>query len=137
MACSRVLQVRTPKIVGDACFQPRLGDSLGCFRGNVVEVGCIAPNDRSETDHSVIAAALTELTRRHGDFQRTRHANDIDRFGPAARAFQGIERAAQQAVRDEAVEAADDDREPQPLAAQLAFNRPESFFVLPHEINGL
>jgi TRAP-type C4-dicarboxylate transport system substrate-binding protein len=55
--------------------------------------------------------ALGQFLRRQRNFKRARHSHHLNIFFRSARGFERAEGAVQKAFRDEAIEAADDQRE--------------------------
>src|ERR1035438_2414275 len=105
MACSSVLVVSTPNATGTPVSDATWAIPLAAL---------VAADDGAEADHRVVAVLPRHFARDHRHFPRAGNLDDIDQIRAAASAGEGIHRPAQQALRDEAVEAADDDRKAQP-----------------------
>ena len=77
-------------------------------------MGCLAADHGAETDDRVVAVLARHFAGDDGDFPGAGDLDHIDRFGAGAGAGERIHGAAQQALGDETVEAADDNRKAQP-----------------------
>ena len=122
MACSTVSQVSTPKIVGNPCLGSDPGDAARSAFSNVVIVRRLAADHRAKADHRIELAAVGHHPGRRRKLERARHAHNPRGTEIPAVATDRVQSAAEQAVRDEAVEPRDDTAESQPLGIEVAFD---------------
>ena len=90
-----------------------MGHAFGRLRRHIVEVGSFSADDRAETDDRVVPMLAGNLPGDNRHFPRTRDLDYVDQVRIGAGAGQRVHRATEQTLRDEAVEAADDDGEPE------------------------
>jgi hypothetical protein len=82
----------------------------------------VAADHRAQADDAVVPLLRGQFPRQHGQLPRARGLDDLDVGVLAAGARQRVERARQQAVGNQAVEAGDQDGELQPLRIQIPFD---------------
>ena len=106
---------------GHAAILASASDAPSCLAGHVVEVERLSSDHRPQADHRVIAAALRHVACHQGELEGARNVGDVGVVGLDSVAFQAAPRARQEPLRDEIVEAGDDDGEAKPLTFQTAF----------------
>ena len=97
-------------------------DAFHRFAGHIIEVRCIAADHRAQANDGVVALLPRQLAHHHRQFPRPGNLHYFDIVGLPARARQRVQRPAQQAFADEAVEPAHHNRELQTRRCQLTFN---------------
>src|SRR5579871_6862393 len=103
-------------------FRSRMGNSFGCFGGHIIEMRRFPANHGAKTNDSVMAVLLGQFACHQRHFPGTRDLDDIDRLRIAPGTCQCIQRAGEQAFRNKAVEAADDNGKSQASGSKLAFD---------------
>ena len=82
-----------------------------------------AANDRAETNHGIVFAALGHLLGNNRNLERARHPGDVDVILLRLVTMQRIERTAQELARDELIETRRHDADMKPLACNKTFDR--------------
>src|SRR5262249_40991816 len=96
---------------GDASVHLRELQAAGGFRADVIVMRGFAAQDATDSDKRIIAAGCRKLLAGQRQFERARNMDHVHILIFCTAAFQGVERALQEALGDEAVEAAHDDAE--------------------------
>ena len=82
----------------------------------------LSTDDTTEAHHGVKLARQRQAARRHRDLEGARDAHDRDVLVPDAVPSQTVERPLEEALRDEVVEPAHHEGDPEPLSVQVACN---------------
>ena len=106
--------------MGDASFLRRLPDPARDFIDDHVIMRRVSAQQASNANYGVVLSCFSERARGGGNFKGSRDADDIDATLFHARPEKAVVCASQQAIRDEFIEAGNDDGEAQPLRIQFA-----------------
>ena len=118
-ACSMVSQASTPKPTATLAFRGDAGDAGGALADHQVEVRRRPADDDAQADDAVEATGVGHPAQQRGDLHGARAAEELDVVIGGAGAAQRIQRAVDQLVDHEVVEARGDDREAFAVRAQL------------------
>ena len=108
--------------MGDTGFLRGLSDAAGDFVGDDIVVSGIAAEEAADADYGIVFLCFGQGTRGGGNFEGSGDADDLDIFVAIhAAANQSVDDAGKQALGDERIKTADDDRESFAVAEQIAF----------------
>ena len=116
----------------NACVHLRQLQPARGFGANVIVMRGFAAQDASDGDDRIVTAGLRQFLRGQRQFERTRHVYDVHIFIRCATALQRVQCTLQEALGDEAVEAADHHAEAQtpPRSARHRFWSVSVFSVM-------
>ena len=98
-------------------------DAARGFRANVIVMRSLAAQNAADADDGFAAAGFGKFFGGDGNFERARDADDFDVIFGGSGAFQRIESRIEQAIRDELIEAADDNSETQAGSGKFSARR--------------
>jgi hypothetical protein len=99
------------------CRQP-----IGRLRGYVVKMRRLTANHGAQSDDCIVAFLRSQRFCHQRKFPGAWYFHNLDVVWIRSRAFQGIGRAGQQAIGDEAVEFRANDRKLQPARVEISFD---------------
>jgi len=109
--------------VGHPSLLGGLPDTACDFVDDNIVVCRVAAQKASQADNGIVFLSFSQRASCRWNFERARHANDVNVFGFRAAAQQSIERAPKQSLRDELIKPGDDDAETFASGAEIAFQR--------------